>query len=154
MDLNTKRYSDNKESTLGLFFINGNFKCYTLEDEKRTVKVFGETRITEGTYEVVFRTEGGHHNRYLERYGSEFHKGMLHVTNVPNFEYILIHVGNKDDDTAGCLLTGDKANNNTIEAGFISSSRAAYERIYPIIRDALLRGEKVFITYEDISGHA
>ena len=28
-----------------------------------------------------------------------FHKGMLHVQDVPGFEYILIHTGNTDEHT-------------------------------------------------------
>ena len=61
-----------------------------------------------GTYKIELRKEGGggFHNKYKKKYGS-LHKGMLHVTNVPNFEYILIHTGNSDEHTAGCLLLGD-----------------------------------------------
>ena len=45
---------------------------------------------------------------------------MLHITNVPNFEYILIHCGNTDEHTSGCLLVGDsQENNGLITDGFI-----------------------------------
>ena len=149
MELKVLRYNDNGESTLGLFFINGQFACYTIEDEKREHKVHGETCIPIGTYPVRLRTEGGFHNRYLQKYGAEFHKGMLHVQEVPGFEFILIHTGNTDDHTEGCLLVGDQPNNNVIKDGFVSQSVNAYKRIYPEIRDALLQGEEVTITYEE-----
>ena len=46
--------------------------------------------------------------------------GMLHVLDVPNFKYILIHCGNTDEDTAGCLLLGDTQENNLVKKdGFI-----------------------------------
>lgn len=146
MTITVKRFSDNGESTLGLLYINGSFVCYTLEDEARTQKVYAETRIPEGTYEVKLRTEGGFHQRYKQKFGA-MHKGMLHITNVPNFEYVLIHIGNDDDDTAGCLLVGDAPNNNAVTSGFIGNSTNAYKRIYPAIAEAILNNEQVTITY-------
>ncbi|MCU4177664.1 DUF5675 family protein [Carboxylicivirga sp. N1Y90] len=145
MNLKVIRYSGSKESTLGLLFIDGLFACYTLEDEFREVKVMGETRIPAGKYQVKLRTYGGHHTRYLKRYGSDFHKGMLQIMDVPGFTDILIHKGNDDDDTAGCLLVGDSINNNQVKSGFIGNSTVAYDRIYPVVRGALLNGDEVWI---------
>lgn len=151
MEIKVLRYSDNGESTLGLVFIDGEFQCYSIEDEERTKKVWGETRIPEGRYEVKLRTEGGHHIRYSKRFGA-VHKGMLHVTDVPNFQYILIHIGNDDDDTAGCLLVGNVANNNNLENGFIQGSTTAYLQLYEKVSDAIIHGEQVHISYERVLG--
>jgi hypothetical protein len=75
---------------------------------------------------------------------------MLHITNVPGFEYILIHTGNTDEHTAGCLLVGDSQENNTIiKDGFVGKSGNAYKRIYPRIAKAIDRGEEVTIEYID-----
>jgi len=148
MLITVERYSDNKESTTSLVFINGEFFCYGLEDEGRTEKVFGETRIPEGVYDIDLRTEGGHHNRYASKFPN-MHKGMLHVMNVPNFEYILIHIGNDDDDTAGCLIVGDTVNNNNINDGFIGYSTDAYSRFYKKVISAIMRDEDVSIQYID-----
>ena len=147
MKIEVLRYSGGKRDTLGLLFIDCQFYSYTLEDEYRTKKEYGKTRIPEGTYEVKLRSEGGFHNRYLKKFGPDFHKGMLEIQDVPDFTYVLIHIGNDDDDTAGCLLIGNTTNNNMIESkrGFIGDSTSAYREIYPIIRDELLKGEKVFV---------
>jgi hypothetical protein len=151
MKLKVVRFSSQEDSTSGLLFIekeNGlEFLCYTLEDEYREDKVMGETRVPDGTYKIELRTVGGFHERYKRKYGS-FHKGMLHVTNVPNFEYILIHTGNTDEHTAGCLLVGDSQENNVImKNGFIGKSNNAYKRIYPLIANEIEEGNTVEITY-------
>jgi hypothetical protein len=121
------------------------FLAYTLEDEFRTNKVFGETRIPAGTYEIKFRTEGGHHKRYGDKFPS-IHKGMLWLQDVPNFKWILIHIGNDDDDTAGCLLVGDDPEplKNQLQV-----STRAYKRVYSHVSEVLSRGEKVEIEYID-----
>lgn len=64
---------------------------------------------------------------------------MLHIQDVPGFEYILIHCGNTQADTSGCLLVGagaitDKSNMS------ISNSRAAYRVFYPLVVDAAANG--------------
>tara|TARA_R100000808_G_C2112125_1_gene125911 strand:- start:270 stop:749 length:480 start_codon:yes stop_codon:yes gene_type:complete len=153
MKLKVLRFSSQKDSTSGLLFeenkLGLQFLCYTLEDEHRDDKVRGETRIPEGTYKIKLRNEGGFNEKYKKRY-SEIHKGMLHVTGVPNFEWILIHCGNTDEHTAGCLLVGDSQENNVlVKNGFIGKSSNAYKRIYPDIAEAIENGEEVLIQYID-----
>ena len=153
MDLEVLRFSSQKDSTNGLLFdVTGGkrkFLCYTLEDEYRDDKVKGETRVPAGTYKITLRTTGGFHARYEKKYGS-MHKGMLWVREVPNFEYILIHTGNTDEHTAGCLLLGNTQQANFGSSnGFVGSSVDAYKRVYPPIAEALEKGEEVKITYID-----
>ena len=151
MKLKVIRFNSQSDSTNGLLFdaTNGmDFLCYTLEDEKREEKVMAETRIPAGTYEIKLRKEGGFHGRYTKKYGS-MHKGMLHVQDVPNFKYILIHIGNTDEDTAGCLLIGDSASSTVSGEGSIGNSTSAYKRVYPVIASALENGESVTINIED-----
>jgi len=152
MKLEVLRFSGGEDTTLGLLFdVTGKankFLCFTLEDEHRDIKVSGETRIPAGTYNVTLRTWGGKHKRYLARYPN-MHKGMLWVRDVPGFQYILIHVGNDEDDTEGCLLVGDSCTENLRKPGFVGASRAAYERIYPPIAKALERNVEVTIRYID-----
>jgi len=151
MKLEILRFNSSDDFTTGLLFdVTDNirsFLCYTLEDEARTVKKWGETRIPSGKYKLSLRSEGGFHTRYLAKFGAEFHKGMIYVNEVPNFEYILWHIGNDDDDTAGCLLVGKTSQDN-----FIGNSTTAYKEIYPPIRDAILSGEEVTVNYIDYDG--
>jgi len=145
MKLEVLRYNSKADYTDGLLFVNNKFECYTLEDEARTVKVYGETCIPDGTYDIELRTVGGFNTKYLNKFGGEFHKGMLWIKDVPNFEYILIHIGNTDEDTAGCLLVGSTADK---DKGFIGASTGAYKALYPKVRAALYNNEKVTITYK------
>ena len=153
MELELLRISSQEDSTNGILFnaTDGRkFLCYTLEDQHRETKVWGDTRIPAGTYRITLRTVGGHHSRYTSKYG-KMHKGMLWLRDVPGFEYILIHVGNDDEDTAGCLLLGDsqKYNGKSNKNGFIGSSTTAYKRVYPEIAKVLDEGGSVNITIKD-----
>ena len=152
MNLEVIRFSSGTDSTNGILIdkTNNKFLAYTLEDEYRDEKKYGETRIPEGTYKLGLRKVGGYHTKYSKRF-SDIHIGMLHVLDVPNFEYILIHCGNTDEHTAGCLLVGDSQENNQItKNGFIGKSTQAYKRIYPDIANAIDCGEDVTITYKTI----
>jgi hypothetical protein len=162
MKLKVLRFSSQKDSTNGLLFnsTNGNeFLCYTLEDEKREKKIKGETRVPAGIYSIKLRDEGGMTKRYAKKYGN-MHKGMLCIHNAPNwklvtenmeFQYILIHTGNTDEHTAGCLILGDSQENNiTTDNGFVGRSTTAYKRVYPMIVDILEKGEEVIIQYIDL----
>jgi len=152
MKLEVLRISSQSDSTNGILFDTTNgrkFLAYTLEDEYRETKVKGETRIPAGTYKIKLRKEGGFHGRYTTKYGV-IHKGMLHVQDVPGFDYILIHTGNTDEHTDGCLLVGNTQTENIgTKDGFIGASVDAYKRIYPPIASALENGEDVEINYVD-----
>ena len=150
MKLEVLRFNSSDDFTTGLLFdVTDNvrsFLCYTLEDQAQTQKVYGETRIPSGTYKLTLRAQGGFHTRYAAKFG-DWHRGMIYVNDVPNFEYILWHIGNDDDDTAGCLLVGKTSQDN-----FIGNSTNAYKEIYPPIRDAILNGDDVSVTYIDYDG--
>jgi len=146
MKLELLRISSQKDSTNGILFdiTDGrDFLCYTLEDEARDSKIYQETRIPAGTYNITLRTEGGFHQRYSKKF-PDIHQGMLWLIDVPGFEYILIHIGNTDEDTAGCILVADgQWENISRKDGFIPSSTTAYKRIYPKI--AFFSGSLLFL---------
>ena len=156
MKLDVVRTQFGADATNSLLFIDGVFECYGLEDEVRDVKVYAETAVPLGEYEIKFRTVGGFHTRtkarYDSKYGEGWHLGMLELQDVPNFEFILVHSGNTDESTAGCYLVGNTQQDLDVSKdGFIGSSRVAYEKMYPKVRDALVAGEKVTIKYSNIN---
>ena len=152
MKLDVIRTQFGKDATNGMLFLDGIFECFTLEDEVRLdKKVMSETAIPLGEYEIKLRTEGGFHSKYTARYGDVL-KGMLWLQDVPNFKWILIHVGNTDESTAGCLLLGETQQDlDKGKDGFIGGSGDAYKKMYPKVAEAILSGEKVTIQYSNIS---
>lgn len=155
MKLEVIRFNKGVDSTNGILFDISDgarkFLCYTLEDEGRDKKVQGETCIPEGEYRLGIRNVGGFHKKYSKRF-ADIHMGMLEICDVPNFSYVLIHCGNTDEHTAGCLLVGDTQENNNIKKdGFIGKSTAAYMRIYPDIVKAVAKDEESTIIYRDFA---
>lgn len=130
MKLLLKRLHKTDKSTIGELSIDGKFEAYTLEDVERKDKVFGKTAIPKGTYEVVMTMS------------NRFKRMMPLLLNVPNFEGVRIHSGNKPEDTEGCLLLG-----TTRGVDFIGGSRDAIAKFYPKLEQALKVG-KVTITIE------
>lgn len=170
MKLKLIRFSTGEDDTNGLLFNEDDCTtmAFTIEDEYRKNKVMHETRIPAGEYKIGLRSEGGFHSRYQKRFNnpdskyfvsSDFHKGMLCIYNKPDwviendgkkFQYILIHTGNTDDHTSGCILVGDSAELNRYRKnGSVGNSIRTYTKVYPIIRDAILSGEEVTLIVEN-----
>jgi hypothetical protein len=151
MKLTVVRTQFGTDATNGILLVDGLFECYTLEDQYQAVKVMHETCIPEGTYNIKFRTVGGFHSKYSERYGNA-HYGMLHLQDVPNFTYILIHAGNTDEHTSGCLIVGETQQDLDIsDDGFIGHSGKAYLKLYNKVAKELLLGKEVSIEYTTIT---
>ena len=134
MDLRLERLVSDKESTVGALFVDGEFLCWTLEDGFRAQKVAKETRIPAGAYRINLRTEGGMHPRYKERFGS-LHRGMLWLQDVPNFEWVYLHVGNNHEHTEGCILVGESVNARRGDMS-LQASRDAYRKLCMMVMDA------------------
>ena len=128
--------------TIGKMYIDGDYFCDTLEDRVRDinkngkfdngeVKVAGETAIPYGRYQVVVTMS------------PRFKRELPRLLNVPNFKGILIHRGNTDKDSAGCLLLGE----NKVKGKVINS--APYEqKLVSILKDVQSKGEEIWITIE------
>jgi len=128
MNFILQRFSDNRTSTLGILLKKVVFgtdyktvlQAYTLEDESRDVKMSGETRIPAGVYELgINAADTPLTLKYRKKYS--WFKYHIEVKNVPGFKGIYIHVGNVDDNTDGCILLGDSADNNSISEGMITN---------------------------------
>ena len=127
MQLTLKRQPSTGECTLGELFLEGEHECFTLEDVVRDVKVAGETAIPAGTYEIAVT------------YSNRFKRALPLLINVPGFEGIRIHSGNRASDTEGCILVG-----RTQGTDFVGESRMAFEVLFQKILQAVPAG-KIFI---------
>jgi len=119
MKLLLQREPSTKQSTPGKLFIDGQFECHTLEDivRPRGVKVYGKTAIPAGTYQVVLTMS------------PRFKRVLPLLLNVPGFEGIRIHPGNKAEDTDGCILVGDAP-----APDWLGQSRVAFDRLFAKLR--------------------
>ena len=107
MKIEVKRIAKRSTYTIGKMYIDGNYFCETLEDVDRginqkdsldtikKIKVAGDTAIPTGTYKVIVNMS------------PKFQRNLPRLIDVPGFEGILIHRGNTDKDTAGCILVGE-----------------------------------------------
>ena len=117
-------------STLGVITIEGRGECHTLEDTVRPLgtKIYGKTAIPEGEYEIIIDMS------------NRFKIELPRLLNVPGFEGIRIHPGNKAEDTDGCILVG-----NTRHKDWIGQSRLAFNRLFEQLEKAYQRNEKITI---------
>jgi hypothetical protein len=105
--------------TIGSLVIDGVYECWILEDVEREVKVYGETAIPLGRYRIII----DHSNR--------FQRLLPRLLDVPGFEGIRIHPGNRAVHTDGCLLPGqDKY------ADSVGHSVIAFGNLYRKLRRA------------------
>lgn len=75
----------------------GNRICYTMENPWRNNQAWVSC-IPVGDYRV----------EYLKRSASGKYHDCYYVTEVPGRSGILIHLGNKEEDTFGCILPGER----------------------------------------------
>ena len=137
MKLKLERIAYRDTYTIGKLFIDYHddnyysYFCDTLEDKVRVLqdsnhdgdfdekdegKIWGKTAIPAGTYLVELA------------FSPHFKRILPHLINVPGFQGILIHNGNTDSDTHGCLLVGINK-----EAGKVLDSVITLEKLMNIL---------------------
>lgn len=135
MKILLERFHKGKEYTIGRLYIDGELFCNTLEDTDRELtqdmpheqikaaKVYGETAIPRGTYRVTLDVISP---KFSKRKAYQFCGGRLpRLLDVPGFDGILIHIGNTNKDTQGCILVG--VNNRK---GMVTKSTETFTRLY------------------------
>ena len=137
MDILLRRVVASDEATIGILSIDGKPECWSLEDQFQAKKVFSETRIPSGRYKLKAREKGGMYPRYKKKW-PDLHRGMIEIMDVPGFTDILFHIGNKDDDTAGCVLVGRHA--VMVGRYTVLESRLAYLAFYTKVVEAVYNG--------------
>jgi len=118
------RVENGKEHTIGVMLIDGVVLGFTLEDEYADNQK-NVSCIPTGTYDVV--------RHQSPKYGECFM-----VANVPNRSHILIHAGNTDDHTQGCILLGRNVGVLNGERAVLNSKAAVADFM------SLMKGEDKF----------
>lgn len=133
MKIILKRKFLGSQYTIGDLFIDGMFFCNTIEDVVRQLpitcpntpkghnctckeKVYAETAIPAGTYKVTME------------YSPRFKRCLPLLHDVPHFIGILIHSGNTERDSAGCIIVGV----NTVK-GKVTSSRTTSDKLNTLL---------------------
>jgi hypothetical protein len=136
-------------SKLTAHSVDGELLCYILQDGAVGGGNDGKGRIPAGRYELRLYSDGSKHKSYKAHYAGKkgfapnWHQGMVELLRVKNYKAILFHVGNNPGDTLGCLLSGTKP---VYSVGEVLDSRRAYEKVYPILRDAIRLDSPSYIT--------
>lgn len=123
MKLLLRRKYKAENYTIGDLSVDGRFFCHTIEDTVRELparcpdtsagrscrcreKVYARTAIPAGTYKVTMQ------------YSPRFRRVLPYLHDVLHFLGILIHSGNTEEDSAGCIIVGK----NTVK-GKVTESR-------------------------------
>ena len=115
MKLRLEREEITAGATHGRLFIDDTLLCVTLENPPDADK----GAIPAGRYRIWLR------------YSPKFQMLLPEISNVPGFTDILIHAGNTEKDTLGCVLVG----NYRVDDATIAESRLALGRILTRFRD-------------------
>ena len=152
MELVLDRIFRTNKYTIGELYVDGAYISDTLEDPVRPLpetcpntpkgkdckckeKIYGNTAVPAGTYEVKLS------------YSNRFKRIMPEILNVPHFLGIRIHTGNKTADTEGCILVGTW---DGITEDWISNSTVAYNKLLPMLQKATNNNEKITITINNL----
>lgn len=142
MELRVKRVALKSDYTIGRLYVNGEFFSDTLEDAVRDTKIYGKTAIPCGTYKITMDVVSP---KFKDRSWSKPYDGKLpRLIDVPNYEGVLIHVGNTAEDTSGCLLVGQ----NRAVGKLVNSTQTFMSLMEKHLIPAKNRGEEITITYE------
>lgn len=125
------RVKTNK-STIGEFAIdNTHITGYFLEEKGPDTTVSGnEQRVPVGTYNLEWHS------------GTKIKKGLKLFNDVVSKDRaILIHSGNRAEDTEGCLIAG-----TTRTTDFVDGSKDKLKEIFDYVEEIGVNGAKIIIT--------
>ena len=135
-------------------YIDGKWFCNCLEDADRgldnsmsedmirTLKKPSITAIPRGTYEITLDVVSPKYSK-VQFYKDVCNGKVPRLKNVKGFDGILIHAGNTDKDSSGCLLVGQ----NKVK-GQVINSKETFKQLYKLLQDGKNRGEKMKRTEE------
>lgn len=154
LELLLDRKYKNETYTIGNLYVDGEWFCNALEDKDRGLsqtmpleeiketKVYGETAIPTGRYEVRMDIVSPKYNG-VKWYKDNFGGRMPRLENVKGFSGILIHSGNTALDSNGCILVGmNKAK------GKVLDSRVTFQKLWKVLEQARKAGKTIYLTVQ------
>ena len=132
MNVQVKRHWFTEKSTTALWIVDGIHSCFSLEDVARAegVKIPKVTAIPAGEYDLIIDDS------------QRFKRPMPHILDVPRFEGVRIHWGNRPEDTEGCPVLGYQKGLDVVW-----DSVKAFDDFFAKLDAALKRGEKCSIKF-------
>ena len=139
--------------SIGKFFVDGVYFSDTLEDKDRNLyqdmslelieqtKVYDETAIPFGRYKITLVKSPKYSKK--QKFVELTNGLMPYINNVPGWTGCLIHSGNTNKDTLGCILVGENK-----EKGKVINSFSTFKRLWKILVEANERGEEIWLTVQ------
>lgn len=150
MEIRVERKWKKDTYTIGNVYVDGVFFCNSLEDKDRGLngsmtleeikskKMYGETAIPTGTYELKM----SYSSRFASRAWAAKYGGKVpELLNVKGFSGVRIHPGNMAKDTLGCILVGK----NDVKGKVTNSTSYYYKLLDEFIVPASKKGEKIIL---------
>lgn len=141
MNIEVKRIAKKEKYTIGHLYINGVYFCDTIEDRDRGLKqtmtiseikarkIADVTAIPAGTYRVTLNVKSP---KYSKREAFAWCGGFLpRLIDVPGYDGVLIHSGNTERDSSGCIIVGK----NT-KVGMVTDSMNTLKALYSKLKSA------------------
>lgn len=137
--------------TIGKIYVNGKEFSDCIEDKDRGLKstmteqeiknrkVYGETAIPTGTYQLIMSVSSKFCNRI---WAKKYNGKVPELLNVKGYSGVRIHPGNTSKDTLGCILPGK----NTQKGMVTQSTYYYYKLLDNYIVPTLKKGEKITVT--------
>ena len=138
-----------KTYTISNVYVDGVKICDAIEDTDRGLtqdmsissiqlhKIYGYTAIPSGTYKVTLNVISPKYSKVP--FYIQVCKGKVpRLLDVPGYDGVLIHTGNTEKDSLGCIIIGY----NT-QKGMVTQSREAFKKLYSILSQAK---DDIFIT--------
>lgn len=100
------------------------------EEQIKTLKVYANTAIPSGTYQISLNVVSPKYSK-RQYYKLVCDGKVPRLLGVKGFNGVLIHIGNTNKDTEGCILVGYNK-----KKGMVINSKSAWEKLYKILKSA------------------
>lgn len=151
MELLLERKWKKPNYTIGILYIDGTRFCETIEDTDRglnsnmteaeilRLKKPNITAIPTGIYPVDLNTISSRFGKN-SFYVSTCNGRLPRLKNVKGYSGVLIHCGNTEKDSSGCIICGE----NKVR-GKVINSKETFKKLYKLLKGSYNKGEKITI---------